>query len=121
MTQAIGRARRYGQQKRVYIYRFAALSTIDVDILEHREHRSDALWDLSTIEKGGQPPGPEAQKETDPSKRGRTKLVRDADGNFVLVPRYWLTEGTWITASTAEDFASLVKFSQAFMEETFDD
>ena len=35
-TQAIGRARRYGQQKLVNIYRFFSLKTIDVEILEHR-------------------------------------------------------------------------------------
>lgn len=38
-TQAIGRARRYGQQKVVHIYRFFSLKTIDVDILEHRTHK----------------------------------------------------------------------------------
>ncbi|KAI9820425.1 MAG: hypothetical protein M1832_003758 [Thelocarpon impressellum] len=35
-TQAIGRARRYGQKKLVHIYRFLSLKTIDVDILESR-------------------------------------------------------------------------------------
>lgn len=35
-TQAIGRARRYGQQKMVHIYRFFSLKTIDVEILEQR-------------------------------------------------------------------------------------
>ena len=36
MTQAIGRARRYGQQKTVHIYQFLSLNTIDVDIIEER-------------------------------------------------------------------------------------
>ncbi|KAI9793644.1 MAG: hypothetical protein M1816_007539 [Peltula sp. TS41687] len=35
-TQAIGRARRYGQKKVVHIYRFISLKTIDVDILQDR-------------------------------------------------------------------------------------
>lgn len=35
-TQAIGRALRYGQKKKVHIYRFISLRTIDVDILEER-------------------------------------------------------------------------------------
>lgn len=35
-TQAIGRARRYGQRKTVHIYRFLSLKTIDVDIIEER-------------------------------------------------------------------------------------
>ncbi|KAI9846132.1 MAG: hypothetical protein M1838_001391 [Thelocarpon superellum] len=38
-TQAIGRARRYGQKKMVHIYRFVSLKTIDVDILESRAHQ----------------------------------------------------------------------------------
>ena len=36
ITQAIGRARRYGQKKIVHIYRFLSLKTIDVDIIEER-------------------------------------------------------------------------------------
>ncbi|KAI9683648.1 MAG: hypothetical protein M1829_004953 [Trizodia sp. TS-e1964] len=36
MTQAIGRARRFGQKKTVYIYHFLSLKTIDVDIMELR-------------------------------------------------------------------------------------
>ena len=35
MLQAIRRSRRHGQEKAVYVYRFVALETIDVDILEH--------------------------------------------------------------------------------------
>ena len=37
MTQSIGRAKRFGQQKTVHIYRFVALRTADVDILQERE------------------------------------------------------------------------------------
>lgn len=33
-TQCIGRARRYGQTKKVYVYDFLALNSIDVDITE---------------------------------------------------------------------------------------
>ena len=40
MTQCIGRAKRYGQQKTVHIYTFATLKTIDVDILQEREQRT---------------------------------------------------------------------------------
>jgi hypothetical protein len=35
-TQAIGRARRYGQKKVVHIHRFLALKTIDVDVIQER-------------------------------------------------------------------------------------
>ena len=36
MTQAEGRARRYGQLKHVHIYRFLSLKTIDVDVIQAR-------------------------------------------------------------------------------------
>jgi hypothetical protein len=36
MKQAIGRSRRYGQTKRVHIYHFLTLKTIDVDIFQQR-------------------------------------------------------------------------------------
>lgn len=38
MTQAIGRARRYGQTKVVHTYHFLALKTIDVDVFEQNNH-----------------------------------------------------------------------------------
>lgn len=37
MVQCVGRARRYGQRKRVHVYRFIALRTIDVDTIYHHE------------------------------------------------------------------------------------
>lgn len=36
MTQAIGRSRRFGQQRTVHIYHFVSLKTIDVNILQQR-------------------------------------------------------------------------------------
>jgi hypothetical protein len=38
MTQAVGRARRYGQTKPVHTYHFLSLKTIDVDTFETRNH-----------------------------------------------------------------------------------
>ena len=38
MTQAIGRARRYGQSRVVHTYHFLALKTIDVDVFESNNH-----------------------------------------------------------------------------------
>lgn len=35
--QCIGRARRYGQTKKVHVYDFLALNTIDVDITEDQQ------------------------------------------------------------------------------------
>ena len=40
MTQSIGRAKRYGQQNTVHVYRFVALKTADVDILQEREDKT---------------------------------------------------------------------------------
>lgn len=37
-TQAIGRLRRYGQQKHVNIWRFLSMNTIDVQIYQDRSH-----------------------------------------------------------------------------------
>lgn len=39
MAQAVGRARRYGQQKVVKIWRLLSLKTIDVNVVEDRERR----------------------------------------------------------------------------------
>lgn len=36
LKQSIGRALRFGQQKTVYIYKFLAVKTIDVDITQER-------------------------------------------------------------------------------------
>jgi hypothetical protein len=39
MAQAIGRSRRYGQQKHVHVYHFLALKTIEVNIFEQRRRQ----------------------------------------------------------------------------------
>ncbi|KAI9733937.1 MAG: hypothetical protein M1834_002592 [Cirrosporium novae-zelandiae] len=39
MEQAIGRAKRYGQKKNVYIYHFLALRTIDVNVIEEKREQ----------------------------------------------------------------------------------
>lgn len=38
MTQAIGRARRYGQTKTVRVYHFLTVNTIDIDYFESRRN-----------------------------------------------------------------------------------
>ena len=37
LTQCIGRSKRFGQQKKVYVYKFILLKSIDVDVVEWRE------------------------------------------------------------------------------------
>ena len=43
MRQSIGRALRYGQRKKVFIYHFLALKTIDVDIFQKNSKMKLAL------------------------------------------------------------------------------
>jgi hypothetical protein len=47
MAQAKARIHRYEQNKTVYICHFAALHTIDVDILEHRHMRKNGVSALN--------------------------------------------------------------------------
>lgn len=44
-TQAIGRALRYGQQKKVHIWRFLTEETMDVMIYEERTGRKRKDWE----------------------------------------------------------------------------
>lgn len=122
MTQAIGRARRYGQEKRVHIYRFVALRTIDVDIMEQRERRADAIWDSGSpqheLSKRNRDEERQEQRSTSTDKE-RTILVRDAQGRFALVPRSWIENRRGqskrrIEVEDIESFGSLVKFSEMF-------
>lgn len=128
MAQAIGRVRRYGQEKEIHIHRIFALDTIDVDILEHRERRISAI----TQQGGPTVAPPAAAKELDMhglKKREKTQLVRER-GYFSLRPQSWLVKCGADTdageiekvkgknrVSGWEDFSSLVKFSKTFTED----
>lgn len=125
MAQAIGRVRRHGQKREIHVYRICALHTIDVDILEHREHRSSAMVQLG--EEDVQPPIAARELDQEASPKGeRVQLVKE-DGKFSLRPRSWLyrcgvdkdreamarVQGRGRVAGW-EDFSSQVKFSRAF-------
>lgn len=128
MAQAIGRVRRHGQQKEIHVYRLVALDTIDVDILEHRERRVEAL-----TEQGHPISKPLALKDldmTETPKPERVQLVRE-DGRYSLRPRSWLIrcgadndddkrDSAKMMGKNRvlgwEDFSSLVKFSGTFTE-----
>ncbi|GAB1740320.1 hypothetical protein NU219Hw_g5429t1 [Hortaea werneckii] len=129
MAQAIGRVRRHKQKKPIYVYRLVALDTIDVDILEHRERRVDALVerDCPPIEC---PSSSIVLDVNDEPKKERTQLVKDKDGNFSLRPQSWLIKcGADQQADEVdkvkgknrvlgwEDFSSLIKFSKAYTED----
>ncbi|KAI7354303.1 hypothetical protein KC354_g11196 [Hortaea werneckii] len=129
MAQAIGRVRRHKQKKPIYVYRLVALDTIDVDILEHRERRADALVerDCLPIER---PSSSTVLDVNDEPKKERTQLVKGKDGKFSLRPQSWLVKcGADQQAHEVdkvkgknrvlgwEDFSSLIKFSKAYTED----
>jgi hypothetical protein len=111
MAQAIARCRRYRQEKTVHIYQFAALRTIDVDILEHRSRRFDAICSPGTSWK--EPSGSGAK-----DKESKMKLVRNRKGQYGLVPVSWLADRKFYKQNSvdteAEDFTSLIKFPDTF-------
>ncbi|KAJ4992203.1 hypothetical protein SVAN01_02222 [Stagonosporopsis vannaccii] len=112
MTQAIARSRRYGQEKKVHIYHFAALRTIDVDILEHRHKRTNGITSAkSTIR---MPSTPLAARE-------KTKLVKSKQGSVALVPISWLADANvrkgLDVGDNPEQFTSLISFSATFEDD----
>ncbi|KAF1350289.1 hypothetical protein EJ07DRAFT_169239 [Lizonia empirigonia] len=114
MTQAIARSRRYGQEKQVHIYHFAALRTIDVDILEHRHKRTDGITtDKSSIR----------LPSTRLLERERTKLVKSKQGSMALVPISWLADEKVRKGLGFEDeperFTSLINFSETFEDSEY--
>lgn len=50
MTQAIGRARRYGQKRHVHIYHFLAAHTVDVDLFQQRQGKNVKIEQSSSVE-----------------------------------------------------------------------
>lgn len=109
MTQAIARSRRYGQEKQVHIYHFAALRTIDVDILEHRHKRTNGI--TATKSPVHMPSEPFPMRE-------KTKLVKNKHGSMALVPISWLADGKVRRGlgveEKPEEFTSLINFSETF-------
>ncbi|KAH7064622.1 hypothetical protein B0J12DRAFT_693058 [Macrophomina phaseolina] len=118
MVQSIGRARRYGQKREVYVYRLVAPHTIDVDILEHRELRSQALCEQMQMMEPPYEPGKEGYE--------RTRLIRNTDGQIMLVPKSWTQDantasqhgiGLNVGDSVVERFSSLTVFSDAYAQD----
>ncbi|KAM0696367.1 hypothetical protein Q7P36_003613 [Cladosporium allicinum] len=129
MAQAVGRVRRHGQKRPIHVYRICALHTIDVDILEHREHRRDALTELNASDVT--PPLSTAMDLRngvhDQAKLERVQLVSE-NGEFSLRPKSWLYQDDICVQSDEqkmervegrdragwEDFSSQIEFSRAF-------
>jgi hypothetical protein len=112
MTQAIARSRRYGQEKRVHIYHFAALRTIDVDILEHRHKRRDGITSAKK---------PMRLVALPAEKKEKTKLVKNGQNRMALVPVSWVTATATRLALGVDEqpdsFTSLINFSETFENE----
>jgi hypothetical protein len=112
MTQAIARSRRYGQEKRVHIYHFAALRTIDVDILEHRHKRRDGITSAKK---------PMRLVALPAEKKEKTKLVKNGQNRMALVPVSWITATATRLALGVDEqpdsFTSLINFSETFENE----
>jgi hypothetical protein len=112
MTQAIARSRRYGQERRVHIYHFAALRTIDVDILEHRHKRRDGITSAKK---------PMRLVALPAEKKEKTKLVKNGQNRMALVPVSWVTAAATRLALGVDEqpdsFTSLINFSETFENE----
>ncbi|CAI9629660.1 unnamed protein product [Alternaria burnsii] len=112
MAQAIARSRRYGQKKKVHIYHVVALRTIDVDILEHRLRRSDALTATDSTTKSLEPLS---------TKKEKTRLARNNKGDIMLIPHTWLADKAKREILGIEEspdrLTSLINFSETFEQE----
>ncbi|KAK5116911.1 hypothetical protein LTR62_006632 [Meristemomyces frigidus] len=129
-AQTIGRVRRHGQTKPIKVYTVFSPFTIDVDILEHRERRTDAITELhaGVVER---PAIAEALDVRPTVLPERTQLVKE-EGVYSLRPQSWLTRCTGADCGDGddiarvqgrgrvmgwEDYSSLVKFSRAYAED----
>lgn len=108
MAQAIARCRRFEQKKEVHVYHFAALRTIDVDILEHFHRRSDAIHSP----KSRLTQSPPSQREE------KTRMIRNAKNTIALVPMSWLSNDKYRkmiqVGESPETFTSLISFAETF-------
>ncbi|KAH0366937.1 hypothetical protein KCU65_g4926, partial [Aureobasidium melanogenum] len=128
MAQAIGRVRRPGQDNDVHVYRLVSLDTIDVDILEHREHRTSVLPEYQDPNlKQKFAPGTNFktdEAEEDLIKPQKTQLICDFNGEYKLVPRQMLLAAGGEGVVEGNDrilgykkFSSLIKFSSGFLQD----
>ncbi|KAF2711651.1 hypothetical protein K504DRAFT_375054 [Pleomassaria siparia CBS 279.74] len=109
MAQAVARSRRFGQKKKVFIYHCAALRTIDVDIMEKRHKRVDAIEEAAG--------SPIQTPDTISNKREKTKLIRKTSGRMALVPVSWVTDEEKRAKLGVEEnqkFTSLITFSDRY-------
>ncbi|KAK3068228.1 hypothetical protein LTR53_014363, partial [Teratosphaeriaceae sp. CCFEE 6253] len=126
MAQAIGRIRRHGQKKQIFVHRIVALDTIDVDILEHRERRIEASVEPGATTLTAPKTADVPRDASGKLKRERAQLVK-VDGSFSMQPHSWLQGGVGVDGEARvrgkscvagwEDFSSQLKFSRAYTED----
>jgi hypothetical protein len=108
MLQAIRRVHRFGQEKVVHIYRFVALKTIDVNIIENRERSLlGPIWENPDI------PARLSTIHRIEEKMELSKLVRVGE-KMALAPRTWVEKHMVDVA--AGGFAADVLLSNAYEE-----
>ena len=130
MLQAIRRAHRFGQTKTVHVYRFAALNTIDVNILQHRERwLSEPLLEYRIAVEGHKTSADDGERQArsekigtnavikHPEKPRRARLVQH-DNQYKLVPiDFVISEGL----QAQRDHGSLIDLDSMQPEEFFFD
>lgn len=110
MLQAIRRAHRFGQEKVVHIYRFVALKTIDVNILENRELALDGpVWEEPHV-----PPMLSQMDDFEPIGRVEMARVVRVGGKMGLAPRSWVEKHR--SDVEARGFAADIQLSNAYEE-----
>ena len=110
MLQAIRRSHRFGQRKTVHVYHYAALNTIDVDVLENRERSLKApLREHDNVSESAD--GILTTVKKDPET---AKLVQLNDG-YALAPMSWIRENV-DKIDMEKDFKGQVQLGIAYQD-----
>ena len=115
MTQSIGRAKRFGQQKTVHVYRFLALRTIDVDILQEREHKT--LVKRKDLQEGEAVGGGEPGAGSEPAVEGSEPSGVSEPGGGQPDEEWFLVEETKIDGTMEAGWGSGYNFKSNPFEE----
>ncbi|KAK5711670.1 hypothetical protein LTR17_018305 [Elasticomyces elasticus] len=126
MAQGVGRVRRHGQTRQIFVHRIVALNTIDVDILEHRERRTDAIAEFEAPAISAPSTATIELESNGKPKEERCQLVK-VDGKYSLQPHSWLCCGEDSNGEARvkgrsrvsgwTDYSAQVKFTRAYTED----
>ncbi|TID22279.1 c-5 cytosine-specific dna [Venturia nashicola] len=114
MLQATRRCHRFGQKKTVHVYRYVALRTVDVNIIENRERTlGEPLWEHAEAQTVPRKPG---------QKQEMAKIVRVARGaktGLALAPMSWVEKH--MDRIAEGEFAADIELSSAYEDFEGDD